>query len=305
LVAGGAPRGVIQFLPGVGEEVGVRLVEHPEVAVIAFTGSKPVGLSIVAAAAVHRDGQRHIKRVVAELGGKNPIIVDADADPDQAVPGVIQSAFGYAGQKCSAASRLIVAGPSYEPFVARLAAATNEVVVGHPSDPAVLVGPLIDADAHARLQRAAVTAEREGRVVARWPGAVPDGGWFVPPIIVADVDPATSTLWREEQFGPLLCVVRASTFDEAIALANDTDYALTAGCWSRSPAHLREAAAELRAGNVYLNRVTTGAVVGRQPFGGYGMSGVGSKAGGPDYLLQFCDPRVVTENTVRQGVVPE
>jgi RHH-type transcriptional regulator, proline utilization regulon repressor / proline dehydrogenase / delta 1-pyrroline-5-carboxylate dehydrogenase len=142
-------------------------------------------------------------------------------------------------------------------------------------------------------------------VVARWPGDLPEGGWYVPPIVVADVDPGTSTLWRDEQFGPLLCVVRAESFDHAIELANDSDYALTAGCWSRSPANLRRAADELQAGNVYLNRATTGAVVGRQPFGGYGMSGVGSKAGGPDYLLQFCDPRVVTENTVRQGFVPE
>jgi RHH-type proline utilization regulon transcriptional repressor/proline dehydrogenase/delta 1-pyrroline-5-carboxylate dehydrogenase len=140
--------------------------------------------------------------------------------------------------------------------------------------------------------------------VARWPGELPADGWYVPPLVVADVDPATSTLWRDELFGPLLCVVRAADLDEALALAADTPYALTAGFWSRSPANLRRAAGALRAGNVYLNRATTGAVVGRQPFGGYGLSGVGSKAGGPDYLLQFCDPRVVTENTVRQGFVP-
>lgn len=305
LVAAGAPAGVVQFLPGVGEEVGARLVEHPDVAIIAFTGSRAVGLSIVQSAAVARPGQRHIKRVVAELGGKNPVIVDTDADPDQVVPGLITSAFGYAGQKCSAASRAIVVGDAYAPIVRRLAAATAEVVVGHPSDPAVVVGPLIDADAHARLRAAAETAEREGTVVGRWVDDLPTGGWYVPPLVVADVDPATSTLWRDEQFGPLLCVVRADSFDHALELANGSDYALTAGCWSRSPANLRRAAEELRGGNVYLNRATTGAVVGRQPFGGYGLSGVGSKAGGPDYLLQFCDPRVVTENTVRQGFVPE
>jgi RHH-type proline utilization regulon transcriptional repressor/proline dehydrogenase/delta 1-pyrroline-5-carboxylate dehydrogenase len=217
---------------------------------------------------------------------------------------VVAGAFGYAGQKCSATSRLIVVGDAYEPIVDRLAAATCELVVGHPSDPATTVGPLIDADAHERLLAAAATAREEGRVVARWDGELPATGWYVPPVVVADVDPATSTLWRDELFGPLLCVVRAGSLDEALALANDTPYALTAGCWSRSPANLRRAAAELRAGNVYLNRATTGAVVGRQPFGGYGLSGVGSKAGGPDYLLQFCDPRVVTENTVRQGFVP-
>jgi RHH-type proline utilization regulon transcriptional repressor/proline dehydrogenase/delta 1-pyrroline-5-carboxylate dehydrogenase len=197
-----------------------------------------------------------------------------------------------------------VVGDAYDAVLDRLAAATRELVVGHPADPATTVGPLIDADAHARLLAAAETAASEGRVVARWQGTLPADGWYVPPLVVADVDPATSTLWRDELFGPLLCVVRARDFDEALVLANDTPYALTAGCWSRSPANLRRAAAELRAGNVYLNRATTGAVVGRQPFGGYGLSGVGSKAGGPDYLLQFCDPRVVTENTVRQGFVP-
>jgi RHH-type proline utilization regulon transcriptional repressor/proline dehydrogenase/delta 1-pyrroline-5-carboxylate dehydrogenase len=304
LVAAGAPAGTVGFLPGLGEVVGARLVEHPDTAVIAFTGSRPVGLGIVAAASTHQPGQRHIKRVVAELGGKNAVIVDTDADPDQAVPGVVVGAFGYAGQKCSATSRLIVVGDAYEPVLDRLAAATLELVVGHPSDPATTVGPLIDADAQDRLLAAAATAEHEGRVVARWAGTLPADGWYVPPLVVADVDPATSTLWRDELFGPLLCVVRAGDLDEALALANDTPYALTAGCWSRSPANLRRAAAELRAGNVYLNRSTTGAVVGRQPFGGYGLSGVGSKAGGPDYLLQFCDPRVVTENTVRQGFVP-
>jgi RHH-type proline utilization regulon transcriptional repressor/proline dehydrogenase/delta 1-pyrroline-5-carboxylate dehydrogenase len=304
-VAAGVPPGVIGFVPGYGEVVGARLVEHPATAAIAFTGSRAVGLSIVEAAAVHRPGQRHVKRVVAEMGGKNPVVVDADADPDQAVPGIVLSAFGYAGQKCSAASRCIVVGAAYEAVVARLAAATAEVLVGHPQEPSTLVGPLIDADAHERLQGAADTAEREGRVVGRWRGEVPTGGWYVAPMVVADVDPATSTLWRDELFGPLLCVVRAESFDHAVALANDTEYALTAGCWSRSPEHLRRAAAELRAGNVYLNRHQTGAVVGRQPFGGYGMSGVGSKAGGPDYLLQFADPRVVTENTVRQGFAPD
>ena len=304
-VAAGAPPGVVGFVPGAGEVVGARLVEHPDVAAIAFTGSRAVGLSIVQAAAVHRPGQRQVKRVVAEMGGKNPVVVDADADPDQAVPGIVLSAFGYAGQKCSAASRCIVVGDAFDSVVARLAAATEEVVLGHPRDPATLVGPLIDADACDRLVAAAATAEREGRVVGRWRGELPAGGWYVPPIVVADVDPATSTLWRDELFGPLLCVVQAESFDHALALANDSEYALTAGCWSRSPVHLRRAADELRAGNVYLNRHQTGAVVGRQPFGGYGMSGVGSKAGGPDYLLQFADPRVTTENTVRQGFAPE
>ena len=304
LTASGLPAGVLQFLPGLGEDVGARLVEHPDTSFIVFTGSKAVGLHIVEKAALHQPGQRHIKRVVAELGGKNAMIVDADADPDQAVPAAAVSAFGYAGQKCSAASRLIVLDAVYEATLERLVAVAREMVVGHPSEMSVQVGPVIDADAHKRLTGAIERAPAEGRVVlAR--DDVPTGGWYVGPTIVADVDPATATIARDELFGPVLTVLRARDFDHAIELANDTDYALTGGVFSRSPANIRRAAAELRAGNVYVNRAITGAVVGRQPFGGYALSGVGSKAGGPDYLLQFLDPRVVTENTVRQGFAAE
>ncbi|HKE76463.1 MAG TPA: bifunctional proline dehydrogenase/L-glutamate gamma-semialdehyde dehydrogenase, partial [Acidimicrobiales bacterium] len=303
LVAAGAPPGVVQFLPGLGEVVGARLVEHPDVAVIAFTGSKAVGLGIVAAAGVTGPGQDHVKRVIAEMGGKNALIVDRDADPDQAVPGVVTSAFGYAGQKCSAASRLIVVGDAYGPFVDRLAGATRELVVGPPLRPETQVGPVIDEDAHKRILRTLEEAPAQGRVLVGG-GAVPPAGWFVPPTVVA-VDDPDAPLARDEIFGPVLAVLRARDMDEALALANRSAYALTAGVYSRSPRSIARAAAELRAGNVYVNRHITGAVVGRQPFGGYGLSGVGSKAGGPDYLLQFLDPRVVTENTLRQGFVPE
>jgi RHH-type proline utilization regulon transcriptional repressor/proline dehydrogenase/delta 1-pyrroline-5-carboxylate dehydrogenase len=304
LTASGLPTGVLQFLPGIGEDVGARLVAHPDVAFIVFTGSRAVGLHINQEAAAHAPGQRHVKRVVAEMGGKNALIIDGDADPDQAIPAAVVAAFGFAGQKCSAASRLIVVDSIYDATLDRLVGATREVIVGHPSDRAVAVGPVIDADAFKRLTGAIERAGTEGRVaLAR--EDVPDGGWFVGPTIVTDVDPATATVAREELFGPVLTVIRADDFDHAIALANDTDYALTGGIFSRSPRHIRRAAAELRAGNVYINRHITGAVVGRQPFGGYGMSGVGSKAGGPDYLLQFLDPRVVTENTVRQGFAPD
>jgi RHH-type transcriptional regulator, proline utilization regulon repressor / proline dehydrogenase / delta 1-pyrroline-5-carboxylate dehydrogenase len=303
LVAAGAPPGVVQFLPGVGEEVGARLVEHPDVAVIAFTGSRAVGLAITRQAAVTPEGQRHVKRVITEMGGKNALIVDADADPDQAVPGVVTSAFGYAGQKCSAASRLIVVGGVYEQVVERLLGATRELVVGHPRRPEVQVGPVVDEDAHKRILRTLEGAGRQGEVLVTHP-RVPDRGYFVPPTVVAVADPDVP-LAREEIFGPVLAVLRAADVDEAIALANRSDYGLTAGIYSRSPAAIARAAAELRAGNVYVNRPITGAVVGRQPFGGYGLSGIGSKAGGPDYLLQFLDPRVVTENTLRQGFVPD
>jgi RHH-type proline utilization regulon transcriptional repressor/proline dehydrogenase/delta 1-pyrroline-5-carboxylate dehydrogenase len=306
LEAGGLPPGVLSFLPGVGEEVGARLVEHPDVHVIAFTGSRDVGLSIIAAAAQHRPGQRHVKRVIAEMGGKNALLVDEDADLDQAVPAAITSAFGYAGQKCSAASRLIAIGGVYDELLDRLVGAARQLRIGHPQDPGVQVGPLIDADAHDRVRRYVDLGGREGRLVLGGEGTVelpPGGGWFVAPTIVVDAPP-TAKVATDEIFGPVLTVLRADDLDEALALANDTPYALTAGILSRSPAHIVRAASELRAGNVYVNRGTTGAVVGRQPFGGYGLSGLGSKAGGPDYLLQFLEPRVVTENTLRSGFAP-
>ena len=304
LVDAGTPKGVIQFLPGLGEDVGARLVTHPDVSFVTFTGSRAVGLEINRQAAVHQDGQRHVKRVVAEMGGKNALVIDGDADLDQAIPAAVLSAFGYAGQKCSAASRLVVVDAVYDSTIDRLVGATRELAVGHPSNMANRVGPVIDAEAFKRVQGYVERAPDEGTVLlAR--DDVPDDGYYVGPTIVADVDPATSSLARDEIFGPVLTVLRARDFDHAVEIANDTDYALTAGVFSRSPANIRRAAAELRAGNVYINRAITGAVVGRQPFGGYGLSGVGSKAGGPDYLLQFLDPRVVTENTIRQGFAPE
>ncbi|MEY2402581.1 MAG: RHH-type transcriptional regulator, proline utilization regulon repressor / proline dehydrogenase, partial [Acidimicrobiaceae bacterium] len=304
LRSAGAPAGVVQFLPGVGEDVGARLVEHPDVAIIVFTGSKAVGLHINETAAVHRPGQGHVKRVVAEMGGKNAMIIDSDADPDQAVPAVINSAFGFAGQKCSAASRVIVADRIYESFVSRLVDATREVVVDHPRRMAARVGPVIDADAHGRLTAAIEQAGHEARILVHRED-VPTTGWFIGPTLVEVDDPLGASVARDELFGPVVAIMRARDFDHAIALANATDYALTAGVFSRSPAHIARATNEVRAGNLYINRAITGAVVGRQPFGGYGMSGVGSKAGGPDYLLQFLDPRTITENTVRQGFAAE
>jgi RHH-type proline utilization regulon transcriptional repressor/proline dehydrogenase/delta 1-pyrroline-5-carboxylate dehydrogenase len=303
LRAAGAPRGVVQLLPGQGEDVGARLVEHPDVAAIVFTGSKAVGLAIVEEAAQPRAGQHHVKRVVAEMGGKNPLIIDADADPDLAVPAAAYSAFGYAGQKCSACSRLIVLDAVYDGVVDRLVGATRELVLGHPRDMAVQVGPVIDGDAHARILGQIDNASQQGRVLLARED-VATGGWYIGPTIV-EVDDPTVPIATEEIFGPVLTVLRARDMDHAIELANAADYALTAGLFSRSPANIRRAGAELRGGNIYINRAITGAVVGRQPFGGYGMSGVGSKAGGPDYLLQFLDPRVVTENTIRQGFVPD
>ncbi len=299
----GLPRGVLGFVPGRGEDVGARLVEHPEVAVIAFTGSRDVGLAINAAAAVVRPGQRLVKRVIAEMGGKNALVVDADVDPDQVVPIALRSAFAYAGQKCSALSRLIVLDRAWDDVVPRLVAATSELVVGPAAAMGTQLGPVIDADAHTRLRRVVASAGEHGTVaLARTD--VPDHGWYVGPTVVTDVDPA-SPLARDEHFGPVLAVLRASSLDHAIELANDTPFALTAGVCSRSPSTVERCVAELRAGNVYVNRDITGAVVGRHPFGGFGLSGVGSKAGGPDYLHQLLDPRATSENTVRQGFAPD
>jgi RHH-type proline utilization regulon transcriptional repressor/proline dehydrogenase/delta 1-pyrroline-5-carboxylate dehydrogenase len=301
LEAGGLPPGVLGFVPGPGSSVGAALVSHPDVAFVAFTGSREVGLSIVSTAARVVDGQRSVKRVIAEMGGKNAIVVDADADLDTAVPAIVQSAFGFAGQKCSAASRVVAVDAVYDELRSRLAGAVQSLVVGHPRSMSTQVGPVIDADALTKV-RSYVTAG-EGRVVVSRADDVPAGGYFVGPCVFEDV-PLSGRVATEEIFGPVLCLFRAASFADAVALANATPYALTAGVLSRSPANIRFAAAELRAGNVYVNRSITGAVVGRQPFGGYGMSGVGSKAGGPDYLLQFLDPRVVTENTMRQGFAP-
>ncbi len=298
----GVPDGVLNFIPGHGEAVGGWLAESPDIDLIAFTGSREVGLSLVERAGRAAPGARSVKRVIAEMGGKNAVIVDADADLDQAVAGVLQSAFGYQGQKCSACSRVIVLAECYERFVERLSEAVKGIRVGQPEDPANFMGPMIEARARERLQRYIALAEREGHIAAR--GSAPGEGWYVPPAVVTGL-PSTSGILREEIFGPLLAVIKADTMTEALAIANDSDYALTGGIFSRSPANIRRAAHEFRAGNLYINRAITWAMVGRQPFGGFKMSGVGSKAGGPDYLLQFLEPRVVTENTLRRGFSPD
>jgi RHH-type proline utilization regulon transcriptional repressor/proline dehydrogenase/delta 1-pyrroline-5-carboxylate dehydrogenase len=303
LLDAGVPPGALAFLPGIGETIGPPMVEHRDVSFVTFTGSRAVGLDIVHRASSTQPGQRHVKRVVAEMGGKNAIVVDSDADLDEAVPAIVQSAFSYAGQKCSAAARVIAVAPVYDALVDRLAGAARLVPVGHAKQLDTVVGPLIDEDAFRRVTDYRKIAARDGHVIVQRDD-VPDGGWYVGPTVVVLDDPS-SPVATDEIFGPVVAVFRVPDFDTAIALANDTPYALTGGCFSRSPAHLARAARELRAGNVYLNRGITGAMVGRQPFGGYGLSGVGSKAGGPDYLRQFVDPRAVTENTMRQGFAPD
>ena len=301
LVAAGIPPGVFQYIPGRGSTVGSHLVKHPDVQMIVFTGSQEVGCQIYADAAMLQPGQRHLKRVVAEMGGKNAIIVDVSADLDQAVQGVVSSAFGYSGQKCSACSRVVVLASIYDVFVARLVAATQALNVGHAVDPSTKVGPVIDAAAQERIRQTIAQGKTEATLALELPA--PETGYFIGPVIFTDVDPQ-GFLAQEEIFGPVLSVIKAQDFEQALAIANNTRYALTGGLYSRTPSHIEQAKAEFEVGNLYINRSITGAIVARQPFGGFKLSGVGSKAGGPDYLLQFLEPRTVTENIQRQGFAP-
>ncbi len=304
--AAGLPPGVVNFLPGTGEVVGAGLVEHRDVALIAFTGSRPVGMAIHRRAAELSGmrGSRVVKRVIAEMGGKNAVIVADDADLDEAVLGVVKSAFGFAGQKCSACSRCVVVGDVYDAFVPRLVAAAKSLTLGPADQPGTTIGPVIDEESLARIKKYIDIGKAEATTaLATDSGALAAQGHFVGPHIFTNVAPQ-SRLAQEEIFGPVLAVIRARDLDEALTIANDTDYALTGGIFSRSPATLERVQREFQVGNLYINRPITGALVARQPFGGYRMSGIGSKAGGPDYLYQFVVPRTITENTLRRGFAP-
>ncbi|HEY9902070.1 MAG TPA: L-glutamate gamma-semialdehyde dehydrogenase [Candidatus Sericytochromatia bacterium] len=301
LVEAGIPKGVFQYVPSKGSTVGAHMVKHPDVHLIAFTGSQEVGCRIYADAATVQPGQKHLKRVIAEMGGKNAIIVDESADLDQAVAGVVQSAFGYSGQKCSACSRVIVLEPVYDAFIGRLVEATRSLNIGVAEAPSTQVGPVVDVNARNRIREYIETGRQEAEVALEMPA--PDTGYFIGPVIFTGVAP-DATIAQEEIFGPVVAVIRAKNFQEGLDIANGTNYALTGGLYSRTPSHIDQATAEFEVGNLYINRTTTGAIVSRQPFGGFKMSGVGSKAGGPDYLLQFLEPRTITENIQRQGFAP-
>jgi RHH-type proline utilization regulon transcriptional repressor/proline dehydrogenase/delta 1-pyrroline-5-carboxylate dehydrogenase len=378
----GVPAGAVNFLPGPGSEIGDYLVSDPRVDLVAFTGSLEVGLSIMGKAVAVAPGQRNIKKVIAEMGGKNAIIIDSDADLDAAVEGVIVSAFHYAGQKCSACSRVIVLEAIHDQFVRRLVQAAGSLKVGDPGDPGTRVGPVITAEARDRVLNYIEQGKSEARLIfpeaafafsgasgakagspaaaasstgggpledgaSEAPAAAATGeasaeggaspapteggdleapaiagatvsaqpagdggtaqpaatGHFIPPHVFVDVHDGAS-IAQEEIFGPVLAVLKAHDFGQALEFALGVRYGLTGGLYSRNPAHIARAHREFRVGNLYINRPITGAMVGRQPFGGSRMSGVGSKAGGPDYLLQFLDPRTVTENTIRRGFAP-
>ncbi len=302
LLAAGIPPGVVQFLPGSGEQIGSYLVKHPDIAQIAFTGSKEVGLEIIEQAAKTRTAQAEVKKVVCEMGGKNAIIVDEDADLDAALKGVMQSVFGYAGQKCSACSRLIIVGQIYDAFRNRLLEACKSLPLLQATNPGCRLGPVIDQRSYERLIKLINEPPDGARLLFK--GEVPETGFFVPPAIF-EVTDAQNLMMQLEFFGPVLTVIQAENFLAAVDIANNTEFALTGGVYTRKPGHMNLSREKFKVGNLYINRGCTGAIVDRQPFGGFGMSGTGTKAGGPGYLLNFAHPRCVTENTMRSGFTPD
>ncbi|MBT4761677.1 MAG: bifunctional proline dehydrogenase/L-glutamate gamma-semialdehyde dehydrogenase [Bdellovibrionaceae bacterium] len=298
----GIPQGALSFLPGLGEEVGEFLTDHKDIDTIAFTGSKPVGLHIVKKAAHTHSGQKNVKRCIIEMGGKNAIIIDNDADLDEAIQGVIYSAFGFQGQKCSACSRVIVLSEVYDTFLHRLIEATKSLQILNVEDPKTFFGPLVDQEAYDKITNFLAIAKAQNSLAFQ--GDVPDKGYYIPPTIFKDVDPK-SDLAQNELFAPVLAVIKCEDIDQAIKIANDTPYGLTGGLFSRSPGNIDKVKELFEVGNLYINRGNTGAMVERHPFGGFKMSGLGSKTGSPDYIKQFMDPRCITENTLRRGFAPD
>ena len=287
------PPGVVNFLPGSGAAVGDYLVGHPRIRYVAFTGSKEVGLRINELAAKHQPGQRWVKRVVAEMGGKDSIVVDSDTDLDVAVEGVTASAFGFQGQKCSACSRAIVVEKVYDAFLEKLKNRVRKIKVGPPWEPDVSMGPVINAKARESILKYIETGKREGRLISDGTD-VSGSGYFVAPTVIADVSP-DAKIAQEEIFGPVLSVIKARDFDQALEIANNTEYGLTGAVYTKNRRKLEKAADTFHVGNLYLNRKCTGALVGGHPFGGFNMSGTDSKSGGPDYLLLFTQAKTVAE----------
>ena len=280
--------------PGPDRGFGSTIVAHPETRFVAFTGSKKVGLEIHESAAKTQPGQRFIKRTILEMGGKDGIIVDGDCDLDAALDGVVASAFGFNGQKCSACSRAIVDAEVYDVFVDRLADRVAQIKQG---DPAAnfYAGPVISPTAYRRVLDYIAIGKGEGRLIAGGDAVETEhGGYFIAPTVFADVSPI-ARIAQEEIFGPVLAVIKANGFDDALRIANNTEYGLTGAIYSSSREKLERAAEEFAVGNLYLNRKCTGAMVGAHPFGGFGMSGTDSKAGGPDYLLLFTQGKSVAE----------
>jgi 1-pyrroline-5-carboxylate dehydrogenase len=289
----GMPPGVVNFLPGPGRSMGTALVGHPRTRFVAFTGSKEVGLGINELAAKPAPGQIWIKRVVVEMGGKDSIIVDDEADLDAAVEGVTVSAFGYQGQKCSACSRAIVSEAVYDRFLEKLKSRVERITVGPTTDPSNFMGPVVNAGAKKSILEYIQAGKQEGRLITGG-GEAGDSGHFIQPTVIADVPPK-ARIAQEEIFGPVLAVIKARDFDHALEIANNTEYGLTGAVYSQNSAKIEKAAELFHVGNLYFNRKCTGALVGGHPFGGFNMSGTDSKAGGRDYLLLFTQAKAVTE----------
>jgi 1-pyrroline-5-carboxylate dehydrogenase len=290
----GLPPGVFNFVPGGGATVGDALVRNPKTRFVSFTGSKAVGIGINQLAAQVQPGQIWLKRVVAEMGGKDAIIVDEEADLDAAVQGVVASAYGFGGQKCSACSRAIVSDKVYDAFLEKLRPQVEKLVVGDADTYGTYMGPVSSRGARDKILKYIEVGKSEGRLIAGG-GAVPGkDGWFIQPTVIADVKP-TSTIAQEEIFGPVLAVIRSKSFDEALAIANGTEFGLTGAVYTKNPEKIERARREFFVGNLYINRKCTGAMVGVHPFGGFNMSGTDSKAGGRDYLLLFLQGKSIAE----------
>jgi 1-pyrroline-5-carboxylate dehydrogenase len=296
----GLPAGVVNFVPGSGREIGDPLVEHPLTRFVAFTGSKEVGLRINELAAKTAPGQKWIKRVIAEMGGKDSIVVAADADLDAAADGIVASAFGFAGQKCSACSRAIIEASVYDALERKIVERTARLTVGDPALQATAVGPVVNESAMNGILRYIAVAQEEGGKLLAGGARTGDEGWMIEPTIVGGVDPL-ATIAQEEIFGPVLALIRARDFDDALAIANNTEFGLTGAVYSRDDAKLERARDEFHVGNLYFNRKCTGALVGGHPFGGFNMSGTDSKAGGYDYLLLFLQAKTVSKKLGTTG----
>jgi len=290
----GMPPGVVNFMTGSGAEVGDIIVDHPQTRFIAFTGSKEIGLRINERAAKTPDGQLWIKRVVAEMGGKDAIIVADDADLDEAATGVVQSAFGFQGQKCSACSRAIIDARVYDPMIEKIAARTSQIKVGAPTDNATTMSAVINEKAFKSINSYVEKGKAEGGRVVAGGGSDGEQGFFIEPTVIADVKPG-DTIEQEEIFGPVLAVIKANDYDDALRIANDTQFGLTGAVYSTDEVKLDRARNEFHVGNLYLNRKCTGALVGVHPFGGFNMSGTDSKAGGREYLLLFMQAKLSSE----------
>jgi len=288
----------VNFLTGSGSMIGDALIEHPQVRFIAFTGSRDVGLRINQLAAKPQKGQRWIKRTILEMGGKDAVVVDETADLDAAADGIIASAFGFQGQKCSAGSRAILVEPVYDKVLQKVIEKAKKLSLGDVTQPDTYMGPVVDENAMKKITDYIEVGKKEGRLVAG--GAHHGPGYFIEPTVFDDVDPH-ARIAQEEIFGPVLSVIKAKDFDDALHIANDTEYGLTGSLYSKDPERIQRAKEEYHVGNLYFNRKSTGALVGVHPFGGFNMSGTDSKAGGPDYLLLFTQAKAISAKKSSDG----